>query len=29
MKRETYDLTDPAVRKQLIDMGFTASVEKI
>lgn len=29
MKHETYDLTDPAVRKQLIDMGFSASVEKI
>jgi hypothetical protein len=30
MKKETYDLRDPVMRKQLIDMGFVLKVrEKI
>jgi hypothetical protein len=29
IKRDLYDLNDPAVRKQLIDMGFVAYVEKV
>jgi hypothetical protein len=28
MKREFYDLTDPAVRRRIIDMGFTATSER-
>jgi len=28
MKMDAYDLTDPVVRKQLIDMNFVATVEK-
>jgi hypothetical protein len=27
MKKETYDLTDAGVRKQLIDMGFTVQAD--
>lgn len=27
MKKELYDLSDPGMRKQLIDMGFVAKVK--
>lgn len=28
MQKNIYDLTDPVIRKQLIDMGFVAIVRK-
>jgi hypothetical protein len=28
MKTDKYDLTDPALRKQLLDMGFVARVRE-